>query len=141
MSIGAREVPELPIGTRRAGARSGSLTPVDQPAARDLTVREREVLDALLAAGLPDAERLRSQVPRLTVAGVCGCGCPTILFAHDAKGEGIEIVADARVAGTDDAALLFVNARGDLDSLEYVWVSESPPSEFPPVSAIEPRAR
>ncbi len=59
------------------------------------------------------------------------------MFAHDAKGEGIEVVAEATVAGTNDVILLYVNARGDLDSLEYVWVSESPPSEFPQVSAIE----
>ena len=110
---------------------------MNQPAARELTARESAVLGALLGAVLPDAERLRAQVSDLTVAGMCGCGCPTILFAHDAKGQGIEVIVEATVAGTDDVVLLFVNARGDLDSLEYVWVSESPPSEFPPVSAIE----
>ena len=103
---------------------------------RDLTAGERAVLSALATASGSIAERLGTQVAGAKVVGACGCGCPSIYFAHDAKGEGIEVVAEAAIYGTDDAVLLFVNSRGDLDSLEYMWVSDSPPSVFPDVSAL-----
>jgi hypothetical protein len=109
--------------------------------ARRLTARERDVLSALLGLVTPSAERLRKQLAEATVVGVCGCGCPSIYFAHDARGEGVEVNAEAAIDCTDDAVLLFVNSRGDLDSLEYMWISDSPRSEFPDASTLTPLPR
>jgi hypothetical protein len=114
---------------------------VDESGPRDLTETERAVLTTLLTADFPGADQLRGHVERLTVVGKCGCGCATIFFAHDAKGEGSELVGEAVVTGTDDCILLFVNARGDLDSMEYAWVGESPPAGFPASSILSVRPR
>ena len=114
---------------------------VDESGPRDLTATERDVLTTLLTADFPGADQLRGHAARLTVVGKCGCGCPTIHFAQDAKGEGIELVAEAVVSGTDDCILLFVNGHGDLASMEYMWVGESPPAVFPASSMLSVRAR
>jgi len=87
------------------------------------------------------AERLGTQFAGAKVVGTCGCGCPSIYFAHNAKVGGVEVVAEAAIDGTDDAVLLFVNSGGDLHSMEYMWVSDSPPSEFPDVSALKAQSR
>jgi hypothetical protein len=114
---------------------------VDVFDARDLSPRERDVLASLLGVATVSADRPPTDLAEVNVVGVCGCGCPSIYFAQDAKGAGVELIAEATVDGTDDAVLLYVNSRGDLDSLEYMWVSDSPPSELPDVSMLRPVAR
>ena len=105
-----------------------------------MTGLELEVLNALIGCA-PDPSSLRAQVPGLMVTGGCECRCPTIYFAHGAKADGVVIEAEAAVTSTHDAVVLLVSARGELDALEYIWLGESPPSEFPPVSALEPILR
>jgi hypothetical protein len=62
---------------------------------------------------------------------MCGCGCPTVYFGHSGKRRGVEVVAEAAVAGTQDSILLFISESGALDSMEYVWLGEVPQDEFP----------
>jgi hypothetical protein len=102
-----------------------------------LTVREREVLDAFLAAGFPGAEALRRGIDGLRVTGMCGCGCPTIYLGHSEKGDGVDVIAEAIVRGTNDTILLFSSASGYLDSVEYVSVGNVAPNEFPTPDKIE----
>jgi hypothetical protein len=99
---------------------------------RPLSRRERLVLETLLSGSFPGVDGLRHQVPSVVVSGMCGCGCPTVFFSHPEKGQGIEVAADAAVVGTGDSVLLFISAGGRLDSMEYVWVGDAPPAEFPP---------
>jgi hypothetical protein len=87
---------------------------------------------AMVAAllDLPDSDdvRLRPQIAGLRVVGTCGCGCPTVDFRGGP--DGLELIADATVADTGDAILLFGH-DGMLDRLEYMWVGGPPPANWP----------
>src|SRR5204863_6757827 len=99
---------------------SGHSVRMSNPVTRALSVREREVLEAVVRRAEGKYPGLTAQLAHLTVVGTCGCGCPTIYFGQQEKGSGIEVVADVGVRGTHDAILLYVSDHGDLDSLEYV---------------------
>lgn len=103
---------------------------MEPTSARRLTEREHDVLAAIVARASVNLPDLASQVAGATVVGTCGCGCPTIHFGHGIGG--IEKVADVAVRDTHDAILLYLAADGSLDSLEYMWVGDSIPTEFPP---------
>jgi hypothetical protein len=103
---------------------------------RELTDREREVLEVLVARAAAAGPNRASQLAQLRVVGTCGCGCPTIHFGHQDPSKGIEVVADVAVRETNDAILLFVSEHGFLDSLEYVWVGDDIPAEFPPPNLL-----
>ena len=122
--------PELPIGVLDTRPAIGHSALVEPTSARRLTERERDVLAAVVARVSDGLPNLTSQVAGATVVGTCGCGCPTIHFGHGLGG--IEKVADVAVRDTHDAVLLYVAADGSLDSLEYMWVGDSIPTEFPP---------
>ncbi|MGA2963044.1 MAG: hypothetical protein ABSD96_15295 [Candidatus Korobacteraceae bacterium] len=67
------------------------------PDERPLRTEERGLLEWLIAHGSPNAEKYASQLPRVTVASRCTCGCPTIVLAVDGETTvGVsEIIADA----------------------------------------------
>ena len=48
---------------------------------RGLTGKERLLLERLLSRGTPDSKSYVEQLPLVTVASRCGCGCPTIDLA------------------------------------------------------------
>lgn len=104
--------------------------------ARALTERERDVLEVVVRRAGAAHPGLAAQLAQLSVVGTCGCGCPTIYFGHDEKGAGVEKVADVAVRDTYDSILLFVSEHGYLDSLEYVWVGDDIPAEFPPSTLL-----
>lgn len=108
--------------------------PVDRP----LSEREREVVELFVATAFVGAESVAESLQCLRVSGACDCGCPTVYFDSDQSG--LVVAAEASVAGTDDSVLVFVNARGCLSSLEYVWI-DPPPAEFPPPAALAVLAR
>ena len=70
------------------------------------------------------------------VTGACGCGCPTISFSGPDQQGGMEVVADAEASDASGAILLFVSATGQLVSLEYAWVTDAPPEEFPAAESL-----
>jgi len=51
------------------------------PDARELTQKERSLLERLLSHGTAESKPYIEQLPRVTVASRCGCGCPTIDLA------------------------------------------------------------
>ena len=101
---------------------------------RALTERERAVLATLAAAA--DSPNLLAQLPKARVTGACGCGCPTISFTGSDEPGGMEVVADAEASDASGAILLFVSATGKLASLEYAWVTDAPPAEFPAAESL-----
>ena len=101
---------------------------------RALTERERAVLTTLVEASENPA--LLAQLPVARVTGVCGCGCPTISFRGSDEPGGMEVVADAEANDASGAILLFVSATGQLASLEYAWVTDAPPTEFPGAESL-----
>jgi hypothetical protein len=48
---------------------------------RGLTDNERLLLERLLSRGTPEAKGYVEQLPLVTVASRCGCGCPTVDLA------------------------------------------------------------
>jgi len=48
---------------------------------RELTEKERMLLERLLANGTPESNSYANQLPLVRVASRCGCGCPTIGLA------------------------------------------------------------
>jgi hypothetical protein len=115
---------------------------------RLLSHDEVAIVAALLDLPDPDGVRLRQQIADLRVVGACGCGCPTVDFRGGP--DGLELIADATVAGTDGDAILLFGHDGLLDRLEYVWVGGPPPASWPsprmlrkprrpdPAAAMEP---
>jgi hypothetical protein len=55
------------------------------PDARQLTQKERSLLEELLSHGTAESKLYAGQLPLMTVASRCGCGCPTINLAVDGK--------------------------------------------------------
>jgi hypothetical protein len=51
------------------------------PDARELTSKERLLLERLLLHGTPESRSYIVQFPSVTVNSRCGCGCPTLDFA------------------------------------------------------------
>ena len=51
------------------------------PDARELTPKERSLLERLLFHGTAESQPYIEQLPRVAVASRCGCGCPTIDLA------------------------------------------------------------
>lgn len=104
---------------------------------RLLTERERAALEALLAADFPGVEALRQQAANvradtdgMIVGLVVEDGSTT---ADVASRTPVEAVVDG--GGYDGGLILFVD-NGTLSALEYWWVTEDKPDEFPPLSAI-----
>ncbi len=111
---------------------------------RPLTSRERELVLWLIEHGeYADPERLKSQLPSLSVRERCTCGCPTVYFAVDGvpvprKGE--RLVSDylALVEGADVGVMLF-ETDGLLSSLEvYSCAGSSEPFGLPEINSIHP---
>ncbi|HXH78682.1 hypothetical protein [Nocardioides sp.] len=103
---------------------------------RQLTVRERAVLDALLTADFDGVEGLRAQTAEAEVLGGCGCGCPSINF-FEGRTEGMDIVVNAgfKNSTTYDGLFLFTVRLPDvgdvLGGIEWVGQSDSDPDELP----------
>lgn len=124
---------------RHAGRSDATITGVD---IRPLTRRERDVLDALLAVEIPGSEALRSQARDVLVAGLCGCGCPSIDFQAD-FGLGMQVRVNAAVRGSDDGLFLFtiVDARrGELlGGIEWTGAGSECPAELPSPDLLDIR--
>lgn len=76
------------------------------------------------------------QIADVRVVNGCPCGCPSIHF-KELTGLGLELIAQAEVDDHEflGSLLLFVT-DGTLDNLDFAWVTDSAPKEFPPLSAF-----
>ncbi|WP_433296909.1 hypothetical protein ACQP2F_39645 [Actinoplanes sp. CA-030573] len=100
---------------------------------------EQAIVTTLLNLHRPAADWLLPQIPDLRVVGGCSCGCPTVDFRDDA--DGLELIADARVAGTDGDAIFLFGHDGVIDRLEYMWIGGPPPAAWPtPEALMDPRS-
>jgi hypothetical protein len=107
------------------------------PVSRALTDVEWSVLAVLVdATRSPD---LLAQLAAVRVTQECKCGCPTISFASPAVSETMLVVAEAEAEDGAGSVLLFATTTGLLVSLEYAWVSDIPPSEFPSADSLTTR--
>jgi hypothetical protein len=104
--------------------------------ARPLTDREVEVLRAMLAVDLPDAEFLRAQVS-LVRATDFPAGRPSI-YLSDQRGGGMRHYSNGAVIGVGDEGIVLWTA-GDPDrlyALEWFGSDDCGPEEFPPASHL-----
>lgn len=104
---------------------------------RPLHVREWEALEHLLAIDFPGVVELRQQAASVRADG-------TAMIASLYVGEDVPRAAVVNRTpvqavvdgfGYDGGLLLFVD-DGRLSALEYWWVTDDMPDEFPPLSAI-----
>jgi hypothetical protein len=99
---------------------------------RDLTARERRLLDAMLSIDmLVDGESLRRQAAVIRASSSCGCGCGSIYLVGDtsqAEPGSLPIVEgdvlDDR--GEVIGGLLLFAQDGRLDNLEVYSVTDAP---------------
>lgn len=124
-----------PVLDRPAVVRVHACRVSDETGCRPLTDRERAVLDLMLHDGVPDVASLREQARQVQVTDSCRCGCPSIYLGQGEDG-GWREVSSAGVRDTDDGIYLSVNRRG-LYTLDYMWVGDSAPKEFPDVEQLE----
>jgi hypothetical protein len=118
---------------------------------RQPTPDERRIVDAILGIDFPGVEVLREQAREMRVVGGCGCGCPTVYFEPRVDAPTVAYEHDGPVPAEGDVAtdppgqILLFTSQGRLSSLEYVFVSDDPPREWPrpaqltvaiPVSAV-----
>jgi hypothetical protein len=71
------------------------------PDARDLTSKERLLLQRLLLHGTEKSKPYIEQFPRVTVASRCGCGCPTV-----------DLAVGGRVASLGSPTVILAEAGG-----------------------------
>lgn len=105
--------------------------------ARPLLSPERTALDALLAADFPGVTELRVQA-RTAVADGDGLIIeldvdPSAPTAAVSSGTPVDAFVDG--AGHHGGLILYVEG-GRLAALEYWWVTDEKPAEFPPAEAI-----
>ena len=110
--------------------------------ARELTDNERGILETILtSADVRGAVDLLAQVKRTRVIG----GLPTLLDLRvDQAAVPVDIpdgpIPARAIVESDGGKLigeiLIWVAKGFLDGLEFAWVSDEAPAEFPPPSSI-----
>lgn len=71
------------------------------PDARQLTPKERSLLERLLSHGTTESKSYVEQLPLVTVVSRCGCGCPTI-----------DLAVDGRAASHGSPSLILSEASG-----------------------------
>ena len=110
--------------------------------ARQLTERERAVLETMLSVDIPGAEALRRQASEAVVVDTCGCGCPSVDFQRG-RGLGMSIRVNAAVPDSHDGLFLYTiedPERGEiLGGIEWVGVGESNPDAFPSPELLDIR--
>jgi hypothetical protein len=106
---------------------------------RPLSVRERAVLDLLLSVRYPGVDELRLQAATAVVVGRCGCGCPTFDVGVDStipvtplrhRLAPVELRV-LPVSGEPEGEIILSVDQGRLSSVEYVYYSNDPPTEWP----------
>ena len=99
---------------------------------RDLTARERHLLDAMLGVDtLADAEALRRQAAVVHASSSCGCGCGSIYLLGDSSqaAPGSLPIVEGDVLddrGEVIGGLLLFARDGHLHNLEVYSVTDAP---------------
>jgi hypothetical protein len=100
---------------------------------RELTVRERAVLAALLAVDFDGAPALRAQAAGARVVDGCGCGCPSIAFVSG-PGFGMDPKVNGFPHQGHSSLFLYTIADADgtqrLGGIEWAGIDERP-RQFP----------
>lgn len=114
------------------------------PNPRQLTPRERAVLDALLEPEFPGVEELRSQATEILVGDTCSCGCASIDFAQPPATLGMRIWTEAIMKDNSGSMILSTQqttATGleVLYGIECFWHDGASRTELPAPDAFDVR--
>jgi hypothetical protein len=122
---------------------SDLLTPEPMHEKRPLTPAEIALLRWLLKHSEPEHYRLGEQIPFLSVASSCSCGCATISFALndtavDRKGE--QVISDfLGKIGEEPVGVMLFETNGNLSTLEaYSCSGQLTQFDFPKISTLHP---
>ena len=114
---------------------------------RPLSDREAETLRFMLSPDDPQLVPLREQAEVAVVEDMCPCGCATIDLAVDRErarpAPGLHsAVVNAWTPQFDPSKgpheLILFLEHGWLSSLEVVYYTNDPPTEFPPIDRFDP---
>jgi hypothetical protein len=91
------------------------------PEARELTNKERSLLEELLRHGTPASKVYAEQLPHVTVVSRCSCGCPTIDLAVRGQaaspGSPSQVLSEARGVSPEQVRFgIILHARAGLIS-------------------------
>ena len=103
---------------------------------RELSERERRVIEWVLAGEFDGVDELRAQIPRLRVLGGCTCGCPSVDFVEPGLGLGSPIGREGYVPGLFYSVALFARGDGVLTTLDLLCTGEVTPTEFPDAAEL-----
>jgi hypothetical protein len=118
-------------------------TPRLIPDARPLTDRERRLLGELLRHGTRAAGLYADQLPQVTVASRCSCGCPTLDLAVAGRsaslGSPSTILGAARGVSPEGVPFeIIVHGReGIISELEVYSLTGAVPFSLPEIEDIE----
>jgi len=108
---------------------------------RSLTDHEKLLIRWLIEHGNPGSDQFLPQIDRLTVVGICKCGCPTVDFALDGdpvSQKGAKLISDhlAESDGESVGVMLF-QTDGKISSLEvYSLAGSDQPFGLPPIESL-----
>lgn len=105
--------------------------------ARVLNAREQAILEWLLSVDFPGVDALRQQA-RSAAAEPDGLIIDLVVDPDTTRARVLDRVPVQAVVdgdGFDGGLLLYVD-DGRLSGIEYWWVTENPPEEMPPLSAV-----
>jgi hypothetical protein len=112
------------------------------PDARQLTEKERSLLERLLSHGTVESKSYVEQLSLVTVASRCGCGCPTINLAVDGRAASHRspsvILSEASGVSPEGVSFgIILHCREGLISELEVYPLEDAPFTLPEIEQIE----
>jgi hypothetical protein len=113
------------------------------PEARELTNKERLLLEEFLRHGTPKSKVYAEQLPYVTVVSRCSCGCPTIDLAVRGQtappGSPSQILSDAGGVSPEQVRFgIIVHAReGLISELEVYPIDLAGTFSLPEIDRIE----
>jgi len=113
------------------------------PNIRELTSRERSLIERLLLHGTPASRSYIEQLPRVTVTSRCGCGCPTVDLAVGGRvaslGSPTVILSEAGAISPEGISfgIILHGREGLISELEVYPMDEEGAFTLPEVDRIE----
>src|SRR5262245_34936799 len=110
---------------------------------RPLSDAERSLLDWLLRHGTPEAAKYVNQLPQVTVASRCGCGCPTIDLAVAGRtaspGSPTTILADGEGISPEGVrcGIILHGREGIISELEFYPIDGDAKFSMPRIDVVK----
>jgi len=110
---------------------------------RDLTVKERSLVERLLHSGVVDISTFLPQLLHLRVVSRCSCGCPTIDFAI--SGRTADLTSASTILGEGGGTspegvcfgIILHGREGLISELEVYGLEREGPFTLPDINQIE----